>query len=247
MQKARAKFRFLLGFMLPLLSLSAASAATIDYPYNYVYVGYWGPPYEANRSFGQVFTSPGGILIDYSLIVGSYYTPFPFESQLYQWNGKSPSGPALFTSSVFYATTSPILTTYTFAPGVSTSAGTQYIAFVTNQPGGVSLGGSGYGYIGLANTVAGSPLVGTTGDPTSGAVWSCITPDCYLTAAFTADFGEVSVPGPTPGAGFASLAFLALVGAVERAASWLDNRRASRLAFGADHFAKLRRQFEASL
>jgi hypothetical protein len=50
-------------------------------------------------------------------------------------------GPALHASGVNDSTSS--LTTYTYSPDIHVTAGDQYIAFVTNQPGRVSLGGTG--------------------------------------------------------------------------------------------------------
>ena len=106
-------------------------------------VDFWGPSPVGNESYGLVFTAPESTLDDLSLTVSDFDAPFPFVSQVYAWDGSETIGPALYTSGVGDTTSS--LTTYTYSPDMHVTAGDQYVAFVTNQPGGISLGGSGSG------------------------------------------------------------------------------------------------------
>ena len=135
-----------------------------------------------NQSYGQVFTAPQSFLIDYSFSVGSD-TPYPFVSQVYQWDGTTATGPALFTSPTLATTTT--VDTYTFTADISLIAGNQYIAFVTNQPDGVGLGGSGLGVM-AASSVGLGQFYFAVFNPVGGS-WETFL---GLDAAFHADFSE---------------------------------------------------------
>jgi hypothetical protein len=157
----------------------------------------WGPAFGSNNSFGLVFTAPEPILVDYSLSVGTVSGPgFPFVSQVYAWNGTNrTTGPALFTSTE--DTTTASLVTYT--PYIRVTPGSEYIAFVTNQPGGVSLGGMGVGE--MQQGTGPATFSYASANPTLGA-WSGFP----LNASFRAD---LAVPEPSTWAmmlfGFAGL------------------------------------------
>ena len=170
-----------------LLMVDGAQAATIDYPDNGSTVFYWGPSSFGNQSYGQVFTAPQSFLNDYSFSVGSS-TPFPFLSQVYQWNGTTTTGSALFTSPTLDTTT--FVEAYTFTPNISLIAGDQYIAFVTNQPNGVGLGGSGEGVM-ATSSVGFNQFYFAVGNPVGGA-WETFSRD----AAFHANFSSTAVPLP---------------------------------------------------
>ena len=107
-----------------------------------VIFGDFGP--GNGHSIGQVFTAPQAILNDYSLTIGNANAlitdTFPFVSQVYLWNGTGVVGSALFTSST--QTSTVALTTFTFSPDITLTPGDQYLALVTNDPNGVSLGNS---------------------------------------------------------------------------------------------------------
>ena len=186
------------------LMATGTKAATIDYAPNGPVVEFWGAGAGAsNISYGQTFTAPEAILQSYSLIVAQgNQTSFPFVSQIYHYQS-AVVGPALFTSAVSFTTTN--FTAYTFFPNINLIAGDQYIAVVTNDPNGVSLGGNDpiIGGLGLA---AGTDTVTAgfhyaTGDPSIGANWLCTGPGlggCLGTAlAFHAEFSD---PAPLPAA-----------------------------------------------
>jgi len=169
-------------------------AGVIDIPTDGTEISYWGPSSSFNQSYGQIFTVPGGstVLNDYTLTVRYFDTSFPFVSQLYAWNGTTTTGPALFTSGTL--NTAPTETPYTFTPNVGVTAGQQYIAFVTNQPNGASLGGSGYGDMaGTYGSYSGGQFEYAGGNPQGGS-WS---PSAVPNAEFHADFsGAAAVPEP---------------------------------------------------
>ena len=152
-------------------------------------ISYWGPSaVGGGQSYGLVFTAPvTAVLLDYTLSVMYDDTSFPFVSQVYAWNGTTTTGSALYTSGV--SSTPPTLTPFTFDPDVPVIAGDSYIAFVTNEPDGVSLGGSGLG--GMASGSGPATFMFAEGNP-SGGIWS----GYGLNAAFHADFGS-AVPEPS--------------------------------------------------
>jgi hypothetical protein len=189
-----------------------ARANTINDAANGIDVHFWGPSSEGNQTYGQVFTAPQSILNDYSLTVSSS-NAFPFKSQIYFWNGSGTTGAALYTSATFETTTS--FATYTFTPSINLIAGDQYVALVTNQPEGVSLGGTGTGTMELSSA-NGSYFTFTEGDP--GGNWLCPQGLChdsgfYRSADFKADFSVSTVPESSTWAmmilGFAGLGFMA--------------------------------------
>src|SRR5262249_17536700 len=109
-------------------------------------ITFWGPSSPDNQSYGQSFTVMSGdsILNAYTLTVRTASgSTFPFVSQVYAWTGSATTGPALFTSGTL--TTTATETAYTFSPNIAVTPGQQYIAFVTNQPNGMTLGGTGSG------------------------------------------------------------------------------------------------------
>jgi hypothetical protein len=170
---------------------------------------YWGPSSGGNQSYGEIFTVPGSstVLNDYTLTVASD-SSFPFVSQLYAWNGTTTIGPALFTSDVL--TTTSTLTSYTFNPDISVTAGNQYIAFVTNQPNGVSLGGSGLGIMAQTNSsFPGAGFAFAEGNPAGGS-WF---PFGTINEQFHADFSSPS-PAPVPSTLLMSLILFGMVGTV---------------------------------
>jgi hypothetical protein len=166
-----------------LSSIGAVGAATIDYPANGNTVHYWGPSSLDNQSYGEIFTAPQAVLDDYSLSVYGTQS-FPFVSQVYQWTGSTTVGSALYTSVTSNTTTT--LTTFTFSPDMVLIPGDQYIAFVTNQPSGVSLGGSGFGYM-ETSSVNRNNFRFAEFDPQGGTWFPDVTD-----AAFTANFSDVS-------------------------------------------------------
>jgi PEP-CTERM motif len=125
--------------------VDAHATTIINTPIGGLPLAFWGPSSEGNQSYGLFFTAPEPILVDYSLTVGSESGAFPFVSQVYAWNGAETTGPALFTSTVDTTTTS--LVTHTYTPDIRLTPGSEYIAFVTNQPEGLSLGGTGSGFM----------------------------------------------------------------------------------------------------
>jgi hypothetical protein len=188
------------------LSAAGANAATIDYApiSNGTGEEYWGPGAGIlGQSYGQIFTAPEAVLQSYSLIL-SYKSnsTFPFVSQIYQY-GTTVVGPALYTSDVTFTTDT--LATYTFFPDITLIAGGRYIAIVTNEPNGVSLGGNDpiFGGLGFA---LGTDTVTTgfnyaLGDPSIGADWECQGAlGCLGTPlAFHAEFSDpASLPAALP-------------------------------------------------
>ncbi len=190
--------RVLAALALLLGSVAQAKASVIDIPGNGTF-GTWGP--RTNQSWGQSFTVlPGDtVLNDYTLTVGSPPTinplsDFLFVSQVYAWNGSSTIGSALFTSSVL-TIPDDYDTPITFFPDIAVTPGQQYIAFVTNQPNGVALSGSGYGYMLLdtLNNYSGGGFFYTSGNPDAASTtWSA--PPTIPDAAFHADFSSVPEP-----------------------------------------------------
>jgi hypothetical protein len=171
-------------------------------------IQYWGPSaVGGGQSYGLVFTAPDSELLDFSLTVsddgGSSY---PFVSQVYAWNGSQTSGAALYTSGV--DTTTSTMTTYTFTSDIGVTPGDQYIAFVTNQPGGTSLGGSGVGF--MEQGTGPATFMYAEGDPSAPGDWFPYGSN----ASFNADFSSGVSPGvPEPSTwallllGFAGIGF----------------------------------------
>ena len=165
-------------------------AGVIDVRNQNLTAGSWGP--TSGQSYGQTFTAPAGdtLLVDYSFTVGAS-RQFRFVSQVYRWGGLNATGPALFTSPIVL-TPLPLFSsaTYVFSPAIPVSAGQQYIAFVTNQPDGVSLGGplEAGGTIALNqnNLYEGGQFVfNTSGNPANGT-WFLTLPN--VDAVFHATF-----------------------------------------------------------
>lgn len=219
-------------FLASLTSINGeAQASVIDYAGNGQIVGSWGPDYSTTTpSFGQIFTAPQSVLNDYSLTISSS-NPFPFVSQIYTWNGTDPSyiyhgpgtvGPALYTSAVMqtpapsgpFPAQTEVFTTYTFAPNIILTVGDQYLylAIVTNQPDGASLGGTGYGHMELSSA-SGSYF--TFFDAGQG-FWYCNICGDYIygSADFHADFSTGAATPETSTwammlSGFAGLGLMA--------------------------------------
>jgi hypothetical protein len=145
----------------------------------------WGPSSGGNQSYGVVFTAPGSTLDNFSLTVSSD-TPFPFVAQVYAWDGSETTGPALYTSAQFETTSA--MTTYTFNSDVAVTGGDSYIAFVTNQPDGTSLGGAGSGA--MADGAGPATFYFAEGAPDAAGAWFAYSG----TAQFNAVFGAVPEP-----------------------------------------------------
>ena len=175
-----------MGCIAVFLIANAAKADSINDPGNGSTIFYWGPSSGFNQSYGVIFTAPEAVLDDFSLTVDSTDTNFPFVSQVYAWNGTTTVGPALYTSGV--QNTTLTMTTYTWIPDITLTTGDEYIAFVTNQPFGVSLGGSGDGAMEAGN----GPFEFAVGAPAGGS-WSTFVEN----AEFQADFSASSVPEPS--------------------------------------------------
>lgn len=203
--------------LIPLIAqLGNLSAApiTIDIPTSGGTAGNWGP--DNGLSFGQLFTAPVGatILDTYSLTVQSSFGLFPFVSQIYAWSGTGVTGPALFTSSP-PDTTTTLMTTFDFLPGIAVTAGQQYVAFVTNQPFGVPLGGVGAGNISINpfDVYPGGNLVIAIGNPEDLGTGTWISP-FNVDAQFHAEFsGPQAAPVPEP-ATIALWSITGIIGAV---------------------------------
>ena len=163
-------------------------------------IGSWGP---ANSTYGQTFLLPDddNFLISFSFDILSLNDSFPFVSQIYEWKNNRPFGPALYTSSI---STSPApssqYTRFTYNANVFLSPGKRYVAWVTNYPNGVSVGGNTDG------SVAGQ-MLGKSGNPYSDGqfVWSLgtdpTTSDWSISAnnqdaVFNASFTAVPEPSP---------------------------------------------------
>ncbi len=203
--------------LLMLLFLSAATPANagvvIDIPIHNLTAGSWGP--SSGESFGQIFTAPAGeaVLADYSFRVAANLQ-FPFVSQVYAWGGSSAIGPSLFTSGIVL-TPLPLdsFATYVFSPSIPVTAGHQYIAFVTNQPDGVPLGGppaaGGSMALNQDNLYAGGQFAfNTSGNPAIGPWFLTLS---NADAVFHATF----VPEPATLV-LCSLGFAGLVGIAAR-------------------------------
>jgi hypothetical protein len=169
---------------------SHARASTLSYAPDGSTWQAWGPSSGGNQSYGESFTAPQSELDDYSFYLKST-SPFSFVSQVYAWNGSAVVGPALFTSSVYATTTT--MQQYTFTADIPLTPGDMYIAFVTNQPNGVSLGGTGSGYMEQTSNPSANFFF-TEGNPAVGN-WAC--GGCTPGAAFTANFSAAAVPEPT--------------------------------------------------
>lgn len=191
----------LAGCIATLMVAHKAEADTISDPPNGNLISFWGPSSLDNQSYGVIFTAPEAVLDDFSVMLESD-NPFPFVAQVYAWNGTTTVGPALFTSGVQDTTTS--LTTFEWTPDITLISGDQYIAFVTNQPSGVGLGGSGNGEM----AAGAAPFEFAEGDPAGGS-WFTYAED----AAFNADF-SASTATPEPGSlGLSLFAIFAVMSA----------------------------------
>jgi hypothetical protein len=168
------------------LAAASAHASSIDIPYDGTNIALWGPNAIGDQSYGQVFTALDSKLVDYSLTV--YGDAFDFVSQVFAFNGTGAVGPALYTSGVSVVPGS--LTTFTYTPGVTLTAGQAYIAIVTPDPGGVNLGGSGVAYMAANSSASGFRYA--EGDPSQPGNW--FTYCCG--AEFHADFSAGGVPEP---------------------------------------------------
>jgi hypothetical protein len=173
-----------------LLIADRAQATSINDPGNGDVIYDWGPSSLSNQSYGVVFTAPQAYLDDFSLTVDSADTNFPFESQVYAWNGTTTVGPALYTSGVQDTTTT--MMTYTWDPDITLTTGDEYIAFVTNQPFGSTLGGSGDGQI-----AAGSGLFEFAEGAPAGGFWQTYTENAEFQADFSATAPSSAVPEPS--------------------------------------------------
>ncbi len=178
-----------------LAACNSAGATSINYADNGGSLAYWGPSSYGNQTYGEIFTAPQSFLNDYTFTL-SGTTPFSFVSQVYAWNGTNVTGSALYTSTILQTTTNMLA--YTFNADVSLTAGSSYIAFLTNQPNGVGLGGSGYGFMETSSTIAapggGWDRVG--GNPATASAW--YGNPYSNNADFQADFSTgASVPEPS--------------------------------------------------
>ena len=193
---------------LSVLAVGPAMASSVTNTPDGGSIVYWGPSSFANQSYGEVFTAPDSELLDFSFIAASDNS-YPFVGQVYAWDGVETTGPALYTSGV--QTTTGSLTPYTFTTNIAVTTGSSYIAFITNQPGGVGLGGSGYGSIESGSGPA--QFLFAEGDPSAAGAWFTYGSN----GAFNADFGA-SAPEPSTW-GLMLLGFAVLGGAVRRARS----------------------------
>jgi len=185
-----------------LAACNGAGATSINYADDGGSLAYWGPSSYNNQTYGEIFSAPQSFLDDYTFTVSST-TPFSFVSQVYAWNGTSVTGSALYTSAILQTTTNMLA--YTFNADVSLTAGNSYIAFLTNQPNGVGLGGSGYGFMETSSTIAapggGWDRVG--GNPATASAW--YGNPYNNNVDFHADF-STGAPAPEP----SSLAILGI-------------------------------------
>jgi len=129
--------------------MTRAAVTVISIPTDGNVLNTWGPNgpgIENDQTYGQVFTAPLGdfFLDSYTFTVwttdipGHPGIPFPFVSQVYSWDGLKATGAPLYSSEVEMTTTNP--TAYVFHPAIGVTAGQKYVACVTNEPGGVSIG-----------------------------------------------------------------------------------------------------------
>jgi hypothetical protein len=203
-----------LGFALGLVTLSAYASSVTNTPiYGVgVIIGDWGPSaLGGGQSYGLVFTAPQSELNDFSVAVSSdasvetVIPPLLFVAQVYAWNGSETTGFALYTSAANILVAN--LKTYTFTADIAVTEGASYIAFVTSQPGGVSLGGSWSGWMQAGYGPA--TLWFAEGNPSAPGAWVNGAP--FGNAWFNANFSS-GVPEPSTWAmmlaGFAGLRFL---------------------------------------
>jgi PEP-CTERM motif len=206
----------LAAFAAAALVAGAARASSIDIAPDGDTYAAWGPSASGVQSYGQVFTAPDAYLVDYALTVGG--DPFNFVSQVFAWDGSNHTvGAALYTSAVEVVPATD--TTFTFSPGITLTAGAQYIALVTPDPGGVALGG--FGYAQMASGVAASGFYYAEGDPTQN--WS----PYRNSAAFHADFSQ---GGPQGGAVPEPATWSMMILGLGAAGSLLRRRRATAIA-----------------
>ena len=144
-----------------------AKADTINIASDNETVGWWGP--STGQSYGEIFVAPQPILDDFTLWVssvgqnGGAIVNFPFVAQVYQFNGATTVGGALYTSATM--TTTSTMSAFTFSPNITLTPGAEYIAFVTNEPNGVSLGGRGVGLMEDGINSTGFTFVGSEEAP----------------------------------------------------------------------------------
>jgi len=181
------------GLALVAFSLAPAHASSINILPDGGDISIWGPNGGGGpQSYGAVFTAPDPFLLDFSLIVKDSRGSIPFVSQIYNWTGLGVVGPALFTSAT--QNTTGVFTAYNFIANLGLSAGSVYVALITNNPGGVSIGASaGWGY--MATSWA-ENFVWTYGDPSNGA-WDYSAARSGV--AFSANFTD-AVATPLPAA-----------------------------------------------
>ncbi len=191
--------RTIVVFTLLMLCLGALPHAeafdVIDISDGNLTVGSWGP---GQGSYGQTFTAPAGdcVLLDYSFSLESMNAQFPFVSQVYAWTGFNVTGPSLYTSAVLLSPPINNFATYVFSPSIPVIAGQQYIAFVTNQPDGVPLGGppesGGNMLANQDNPYAGGQFVFTGSNPAIGP-WALTlnTVDAVFHATFASESDQV--------------------------------------------------------
>jgi hypothetical protein len=128
-------------------------------------------------------------------------------AQVYQFNGTTVVGGPLYTSAIVDLTTSTF-SAFTFSPDITLTPGTEYVALVTNDPNGVSLGGYGGGLIAAGTATTGFTYV--SGNLTNN--WCLAYSGCPVSAEFNADF-SANTPLPAALLLFASgLAGLGLLG-----------------------------------
>jgi hypothetical protein len=159
--------------VLLLVGMQPAAGGVIDISGGNLSACCWGG--AGGIAYGQIFTVPAGerVLVNYSFSLDSLNAQFPFVSQVYAWNGSGVTGPSLFTSGVLFSPLPlDVFATTVLFPSIAVTAGQQYIALVTNQPSGVSLGApadSGGGmFLNQDNPYAGGQFAFKGGNPETG-------------------------------------------------------------------------------
>jgi hypothetical protein len=182
--------RYVLGFVLAVSLGFSAHASVVNIPPVSGEFRFFGNIFGV--SFGQNFTAPDAVLLDYTVYVRNDITDGTFRSQLFQSNGVGPIGSSLFTSAL-----TPIPLSYepiTFSPNITLIPGAEYIAIVTAF-GISSVVSASSGYVLQGAALAGSPVSRAVGDPSVTANWACVN-SCDLSAAFHANFSPVVTPLP---------------------------------------------------